>query len=431
MHGFKTTAERSLPRSVHGRRGGILIWDLPLRLFHWLLVASVGAAAITGFLAPEWWLNVHRWAGYTIGFLIVFRILWGFWGSWYASFKSFLFAIPETVHHLQALAHGQPSHYAGHNPAGALMVFALLAILGALTISGLIVLGGQENIGVLAGFVDFRVGADLVAIHKILAIILLVLIGGHLMGVFAESFLSRENLVRAMITGRKSAGATAGIAVVSDGTASLPRAVPRAAMIASCVGLAGAGISWWLLRVPPSGYVVGAANASYVSECGDCHYAYHPSLLPASSWKKIMAGLADHFGEDASLDAKTEKDIADYLQAFSSERWDSEAANNFRRVSPGDPLRITATPYWKRRHKAIAKSVFSQKNVGSKGNCIACHADAMTGHFDDERIALPISKVKPKSKIKSSEATKTMPINNGVAKTMQVQLFSNLRRRPR
>ncbi|HFC04949.1 MAG TPA: hypothetical protein ENJ55_04520, partial [Rhizobiales bacterium] len=125
------------------------------------------------------------------------------------------------------------------------------------------------------------------------------------------------------------------------------------------------------------------------SECGDCHMAYHPSLLPASSWIKLMAGLDDHFGEDASLDAVTVRNITDFLTRYSSEHWDSEAANNLRVVSARDPLRITGAPYWLRRHKEIAPAVFKQKNIGSKANCAACHSDAASGHFDDEKIAIP------------------------------------------
>ncbi len=105
-----------------------------------------------------------------------------------------------------------------------------------------------------------------------------------------------------------------------------------------------------------------------------------------------MTGLADHFGEDASLDKQTTADIAAFLTAFASERWDTEAANNLRQVSAADPMRITATPYWVSRHEGIPRDVFSQKAVGSKGNCIACHKDASSGRFDDQKIEPPTAK---------------------------------------
>ncbi|HHI82194.1 MAG TPA: cytochrome B [Rhizobiales bacterium] len=363
---------------------GVFVWDLPVRLFHWLLAGAVSTAAITGFFGPEWWLGVHRIAGYVIAFLIVFRVVWGFADSRFSRFDSFMFSLSTTIGHLGGLVRGRASHHLGHNPAGALMIFALIGVLSGLVISGLIVLGGQENLGILAAFVSFRTGSGAVAVHEILAIFLLVLIAGHLAGVLAESLLSRENLARAMVTGRKRG---------EPGAASLPQPqgsmLVRAGMVGVGILLVGTAISGPLLSLAPSGYVAMAANPVYASECGDCHIAYHPGLLPASSWKKLMAGLDNHFGEDASLDADTAGNIAKYLQRYSSEHWDSEAANNLRRVSPTDPLRITASPYWQRRHKAISQAVFRQKNIASRANCAACHSDAASGHFDDENIAIP------------------------------------------
>ncbi len=367
----------------------VLVWDLPVRLFHWLLVTMVTVAAITGFLAPEWWLDVHSWAGYVIGFLIAFRIAWGFIGSYYARFVSFLFPVHETLEHLRALAKKKSSHHRGHNPAGALMVFALLGVLVSLTISGLIILGGQENIGILAGFVPFWVGSSVAEIHEILAFGLLGLIGAHILGVLVESVLSKENLVRAMVTGRKTAGfdSTEPDRTLAPSARSV---LPRAIAVSLAIVLAGSVAAWPLMRVAPSGYIISMpVNKTYVNECGDCHQAYHPSLLPASSWNKMMEGLEDHFGEDASLDDSDAKEIVAYLNSYASEKWDSEAANNLRRVSIADPLRITAAPYGRRRHEKISKDVFAQKAVGTKGNCIACHKDASSGHFDDANIDIP------------------------------------------
>jgi mono/diheme cytochrome c family protein len=137
-----------------------------------------------------------------------------------------------------------------------------------------------------------------------------------------------------------------------------------------------------------------AENPLYKKECGDCHTAFHPSLLPSDSWKKVMGDLSDHFGEDATLDEPKLGDIAAYLIANGAETWDTEAANRFRRVSAEDPRRITATRYWKRKHKDIAPAVFAQKNVGGKANCGACHTDADTGRFDDQAIKIPKEEVK-------------------------------------
>ena len=384
MHGFGNKSEFGRTDSAHQESQQFLVWDLPTRLFHWLLVITVTVAAGTGFLAPESWLGVHYWAGSLIALLVVFRVAWGFWGSGFSRFRSFVFPLHETVNHLRSVLRFKTGQYIGHNPAGALMVFGLLIVLSVLSATGLIVLGGQENIGIFAGFVSFETGAMVADIHEVFAYSLLAMIGAHLLGVLGESIISKQKLVRAMITGRKILS-THGLHASVSHKATLWRAVGIVALILLVSGSA----SYGLLSVAPSGYIKLAKNASYVSECGDCHHAYHPSLLPAASWQTMMANLENHFGEDASLDEITARDLSKYLQNYASEHWDSEAANNLRSVSLKDPLRITASPYWRRRHKGIPKSTFMRFTVKSKGNCIACHGDASSGRFDDENIAIP------------------------------------------
>lgn len=119
----------------------------------------------------------------------------------------------------------------------------------------------------------------------------------------------------------------------------------------------------YLARLPPRGVRELAQNPAYTEECGTCHDAYHPSLLPAASWQAMMAGLEDHFGE--------------------------EVRNRFRTVDPAQPLRVTATPYWRRRHAEIPVTVFARASIRTKTRCSACHRDAATGRFDDQAIAIP------------------------------------------
>ena len=130
-------------------------------------------------------------------------------------------------------------------------------------------------------------------------------------------------------------------------------------------------------------------NATYRAECGACHWAFHPSLLPRASWARIVGSLDDHFGEDASLSNDQNAEIAAYLDTLAAESWDTEAANRFRTVSPTEPMRITRTPYWVTKHRDIDPAVYRSQAVGSESNCIACHKDAKTGRFDDQAIAMP------------------------------------------
>ena len=125
----------------------IRTWDPGVRIFHWLLVFSVSTAALTGFFAPENWLGFHIWAGYAVSSLIVFRLIWGFFGSGTSRFSSFMYSGQEVLVHMRNVLAGKPSHFAGHNPLGGLMVFGLLTVLSLIVLSGMVGLGGQENQG--------------------------------------------------------------------------------------------------------------------------------------------------------------------------------------------------------------------------------------------------------------------------------------------
>ena len=152
--------------------------------------------------------------------------------------------------------------------------------------------------------------------------------------------------------------------------------------------------AYWLARTPPSGIIAMRVSKTYINECSDCHEIYHPSLLPAASWRKLITHLDEHFGEDASLDHHTAGNIARYLYQFSAEKWNTEAANRLRIVDKANPFQITATPYWQYRHANIDNKIFSA--IGGKGRCSACHNDAATGLFADAKIELPKLKQKPK-----------------------------------
>ncbi len=362
----------------------IKVWDLPVRLFHWALVALVATGAATGYYAPEWWMGWHAAAGYGLALLLAFRVIWGVFGSEYARIASFAHGPRAVIEHLRGLMLLRPPHYLGHNPTGAVMIFALIAVVFALVVTGLLVLGGEEHQGPLAALVSFETGAAAKTLHGTLTILLLAMIGIHVAGVAVESWLGRENLVRAMVTGRKR--------LPSD--APRPRlrpARPRAAAATfAAFALAAGGTLFGLSRLPvPADPATLVLDRTYAIECGDCHAPFHPSLLPAASWAGMMARLEDHFGEDASLDPETTRMIADYLTANAAEVWDSEAANRFRLVSKAEPWRITATPYWVAKHAGIDAARFSAAPVSSKANCGACHRDAATGRFDDQKIRLP------------------------------------------
>jgi cytochrome b len=134
------------------------VWDLGVRLFHWSLVVSVGICAYTGFLGPKNWLGIHLASGAAIAALIVWRLVWGQMGTKYARFRSFPLSISAAVRHSRDAAMGRAPADLGHNPAGAVMVYALLGVLVLVLLSGLVALGGALKQGPLAFATTFAVG---------------------------------------------------------------------------------------------------------------------------------------------------------------------------------------------------------------------------------------------------------------------------------
>ena len=174
----------------------ILVWDVPTRVFHWLLVVSFAGAFLTA--ESERYRDIHVVLGYTLLGLIAFRLLWGFIGSRYAQFRSFLFKPGEIVAYVTSVFKTKPAHYVGHNPAGSVSVYLLLALGIAVGITGVVVF---QDIG----------GDMLEELHEMTAYAMLTIVALHVVGVLVSSVMHRENLVRSMITGLKSAQPNEGI----------------------------------------------------------------------------------------------------------------------------------------------------------------------------------------------------------------------------
>src|SRR5580700_1495988 len=359
------------------------VWDLGVRLFHWLLVAAVGIALVTGLSGPRNWLNIHIAAGAAIGGLVAFRILWGLVGSTYARFSSFPVQRVAINEDLAGLVAGRRPRYLGHNPLGSLMALALLAILTLSVVTGVVTLGGVDKQGPLAFVTSYNAGKATQGLPQALAYVLLALIGGHLLGVAYESVHGQPDLIRAMLTGKKAAFA-------ADHASRPAKAKPLLAGLCILLLLTGAVHQIVALSARPAlGVPTGALDPTYAQECGGCHMAYPPSLAPSPRWIAIMDGLPNHFGEDATLEPGLMSRIRAYLTMNAAEKWDTRAAHELQGSNPLDPLRMTATPFWIRMHQGIPESVFKSRAVGAKGACEKCHSDASTGRFDPQDIHIP------------------------------------------
>lgn len=183
----------------------IVVWDPLVRVFHWSLVASFTVAYLSGEGEV---LSLHVWSGYIIGGLILFRLLWGLVGPRHARFADFVFTPATILAYGRDLLRGQAQRYLGHNPLGGAMAIALLAMLALATLTGLILYGATEAAGPLAGLMrgtSHGAGEALKEVHEFFSNFTVLLIALHIGGVLVSSLLHRENLMRAMITGRKRA----------------------------------------------------------------------------------------------------------------------------------------------------------------------------------------------------------------------------------
>jgi cytochrome b len=168
----------------------VLVWDAPVRVFHWMMVLVFAGAWLTA--ESERWRLAHVTLGYTMAGLVVFRLLWGVFGTRHARFTQFVRGPAAVGGYLKSLLRGRPEHHAGHNPAGALAIVALLLLAVAVPATG------------WALFNDMG-GEWLEDVHEGVANAMLALVAVHVAAVAISSWLHRENLVSAMVTGRKTA----------------------------------------------------------------------------------------------------------------------------------------------------------------------------------------------------------------------------------
>ncbi len=208
-------------------RQDILVWDLFIRLFHWSLAASF----LVTYLTEDDFLDLHVWSGYLAGILIVLRLPWGFVGPRHARFSNFVRRPAESIAYMRQLLALRAPRHLGHSPAAGAMIVALMVAITLTVLSGLVLYGAGEKAGPMAGLFPTSAEDDMVGghaesqrqkgadhddddeddpmaealeeVHEFFADLTLGLVAFHLVGVAWTSFAHRENLVRAMITGRK------------------------------------------------------------------------------------------------------------------------------------------------------------------------------------------------------------------------------------
>ncbi len=224
---------KSLQNFTQGDTTRIRLWDLPVRIFHWSLLAAVGTAIVSGQIGGDW-MGIHSKAGLSIIGLVVFRVVWGFLGSTYVRFSTF---VPSPAQ-LRAYLRGQ-WRGVGHNPLGALSVLALLGLLALQAGTGLF---GNDDIaftGPFAGLVSEALSYKLTGWHHQLTNLLYVLLGLHVLAIAFYVGIKKNNLVKPMVTGWKDVAANA----------TPPRKASSQALLISvllALGAAYGASGWWI-----------------------------------------------------------------------------------------------------------------------------------------------------------------------------------------
>ena len=230
----------SAPPPGEGAAAIAKVWDAPVRLVHWTMVF---------LFAFSWWsvenheMDWHRLSGLTLLGLLVFRVLWGFFGGSTARFSSFVRGPGAVIRYARALVgKGEGEAYHGHNPLGGLSVMAMLLLLVAQVSFGLFAVDvdGLES-GPLSTYVSFDTGRAAAKVHETIFDLLLIVIGLHVVAVFSYLIFKRENLIGAMFTGRRR------------GEGDPLRGAPI--WVFALIAIIAAAVAWWLAKgaSPPFG----------------------------------------------------------------------------------------------------------------------------------------------------------------------------------
>lgn len=176
----------------------ILVWDLPTRLFHWLMTVGFGLAAVIAFFAGEHsrLFPYHSLIGLTLALMVVLRIAWGVLGSRYARFRSFLYSPREVIEYFAGIFSGRGKSYIGHNPGSAYAIVAMLLLMLGIAGSGVALGAGFESAEEL---------------HEVLVYLMLSVVGVHVLGVILHTIRNRDNIVASMVHGWKAGNPVDGI----------------------------------------------------------------------------------------------------------------------------------------------------------------------------------------------------------------------------
>lgn len=375
---------------MNKKNNEVFVWPLCTRMIHWIIASSFFLSFITSF-----YHNLFRWHlsfGLIFGIVLLFRLIWGFVGPNYATFKTFKLSPYELKDYFaQKVKNRWRKIHAGHNAASSWFTLIVLGFGSLSVISGLFLQGIQEGSGILAHLNQhyFYLSPTLFTLHSLLSYILFAWAIIHIVGVLIEQFYHKTHMLFAMITGYKKAEGT-------DAHISIVRHLFAYAVIVLSI------FTFYFVSQEGETFLTKsrfekrnfqAENPSFYEKCSKCHKTYPPFMLPHDSWVRLMDGLDNHFGEqilENNITKSEQNTIKEYLLTHSAETSTHKVA--FKTLySLGDmrPISMSKVPYWRESHKSIDKAIFKMPPIKDASNCFACHPDFEYGILDNTRIHIP------------------------------------------
>jgi len=374
---------------MNPRLNEVFVWPLCTRIIHWIIASSFFLSFITSF-----YHHLFRWHlafGLIFGIVLLFRLIWGFVGPNYATFKTFKLSAKELKSYFQEKVQNRwRKIYAGHNAASSWFTLIVLGLGSWIVIGGLLLQGTQEASGILGHLNEhyYYLSSYLFLAHQVLSYFLFMWAIIHIIGVLIEQFYHKTHMIFAMITGYKKAeGTNAQISVIRHLFA-------YAVIFFSLYTLYV--VAYKETFVTQSRFQkrdFQTENSTFFVKCSKCHKIYPPFMLPNDSWIRLMDGLNNHFGEQITENNITKSEqtiIKAYLLTQSAEHSTHKIAfKTLESLGEMRPISMSKVPYWRESHKRIDKTIYKQLSVKNASNCFACHPDFEYGVFDNTRIHIP------------------------------------------
>jgi cytochrome b len=368
----------------------VFVWPIGTRIIHWMMALSFSAAFITSFYEPM--LHDHVAFGFIFLTIIIYRIIWGLIGPEYAKFKTFKLKPSQLKEYFVIKVTNRWRKIpAGHNPASSWFTVWALSVGFVIVVSGLLLYGIQESKGLFRDLNDNYSHTIFLldAVHKYASYLFTAWVVIHVTGVMVEQFWHKTGMVFAMVTGYKR---TEGKDTKVKPLLSIFSYIMIIIAIATYFFIVSSNYNFLTLQ-KYTNVDYEQIHPVYAEECGDCHKAHPPYLLPKKSWKRVMGALDNHFGEEiteANITKTQQLSILEFLNENAAETSTREASVKLMHsLGIRRPKAMTKTPYWRETHKEIPKSAFKDKEVEDKSNCAACHKDFEYGNLDDMNIKYP------------------------------------------